>query len=174
MPGHPQPWAGTACGWQVQDAALACPRWDVTKVAEARHTSRLARAGTWPGDPQPTWQVPAQGSEGVGLHWLFCILATCCYSDNRTQYLFSAYYVTSTVTSKSFHIILTTSLQLSSERLSDFLNVISVNVKSWNLNSDFFFLVILFTYWAARGLRVRVRASQVALVIKNPPANVET
>ena len=82
--------------------------------------------------------------------------------------------MTSTVTSKSFHIILTTSLQLSSERLSDFLNVISVNVKSWNLNSDFFFLVILFTYWAALGLRVRVRASQVALVIKNPPANVET
>ena len=33
----------------------------------------------------------------------------------------------------------------------------------------FFFLVILFTYWAALGLRVRVRASQVALVIKNPP-----
>ena len=140
MPWHPQPWAGTACGWQVQDAALACPWWEVTKVAEAWHTTRLARASTWPGDPQPTWQVPAKGSKGVGLHWLFCILATCCYSDDKRQYLFSTYYVTSAVTSKSFHVLLTTtSLQLSSESLSDLLNVISVNVKSWNLNSDFFF-----------------------------------
>lgn len=117
-------------------------------MARARHTTRLARAGTWPGDPQPSWQVPAKGSKGVGLHWLFCILATCC--NNKTQYLFSAYYVTSAVTRKSFHFILTTtSLQLISERLSDLLNVISVNVKSWNLNSDFFFffLVILICSW---------------------------
>ena len=38
----------------------------------------------------------------------------------------------------------------------------------------FFFLVILFTYLAALGLRVRVRSSQVALVITNPPASVQT
>ena len=74
MPWHPQPWAGTACGWQVQEAALACPRWEVTKVAEAWHTTRLARAGTWPGDPQPTWQVPAKGSKGVGLHTCYMLL----------------------------------------------------------------------------------------------------
>ena len=64
--------------------------------------------------------------------------------------------------------------KLKHRRLSDLLNVVSVNVKSWNLNSDFFFLVILFTYLAALGLRVRVRSSQVALVITNPPANVQT